>query len=210
MWGELSAGGTALMDIDAYPFSERYGWIQDRYGLSWQIMFTGGSDVKQRITPTLMYVGDVSGKAEEAVEFLVSVFHDARVGDIMRYEAGDEPDREGTVRHVAFILEGRDFAAMDSARMHDFGFNEAISFMVHCDTQEEIEYYWGNLSTDPKAEQCGWLKDRYGLSWQIVPNVLEEMLRDSDEDKVARVTESFLKMKKLDIAELREVYAGRK
>ena len=99
-----------------------------------------------------MFVGEQCGKAEEAIRFYASVFRDAKVGDILRYGRGEEPDREGTVKYAAFTLEGQEFAAMDSAREHDFSFNEAISFMVHCDTQEEIDYYWGKLSADPEAE----------------------------------------------------------
>lgn len=209
LWEKLSEGGASLMELDAYPFSERYGWVQDRYGLSWQLMFKGGREIKQRITPTLMFVGKQSGKAEEAINFYASVFHNARVGDVLRYGKEEEPDREGTIKHAAFMLEGQEFAAMDSARVHNFTFNEAISFIVNCETQEEIDYYWGRLSAEPKAEQCGWLKDNYGVSWQIVPKVLEQMLRDKDREKVARVTEAFLKMKKLDIKTLKDAYEGR-
>jgi predicted 3-demethylubiquinone-9 3-methyltransferase (glyoxalase superfamily) len=102
-----------------------------------------------------------------------------------------------------------EFAAMDSAHAHNFTFNEAISFMVYCDSQEEIDYYWEELSADPKAEQCGWLKDTYGLSWQIVPTVMDKMLSHNDPKKTARVTEAFLKMKKFDIAKLEEAYEGK-
>jgi len=208
LWTELSKGGKALMDLGTYPFSERYGWIQDKYGLSWQLMFFGEGAVRQRIIPTLMFVGNVVGKAEEAINFYVSVFHDARVGDILRYGKGEEPDAEGTIKHASFTLEGQEFAAMDSALEHNFTFNEAISLMVHCETQEEIDYYWERLSADPKAEQCGWLKDKYGLSWQVVPNALDEMMRDKDEKRMARVTEAFLKMKKFDIETLKKAYRG--
>ena len=97
---------------------------------------------------------------------------------------------------------------MDSAYAHAFTFNEAISFMVHCETQEEIDYYWGKLSADPAAEQCGWLKDKYGLSWQIVPTVVDEMFKDKDDQKIARVTAAFLKMKKFDIESLERAYKG--
>ena len=206
LWEKLSEGGTALMELGKYPFSERYGWTQDRYGLSWQVMFMGDREIKQKIIPTLMFVGDVCGKAEEAINSYVSVFHNAKVGEILRYSRGEEPDKEGTVKHAAFTLEGQQFAAMDSARGHKFTFNEAISFMVHCDTQQEIDYYWGKLSAIPAAEQCGWLKDKDGLSWQIVPTVMDEMLKDKDEKKVARVTEAFLKMKKFDIEALKRAY----
>ena len=208
LWRKLSVQGTALMELGEYPFSEKYGWVQDRYGLSWQVMFMGERQIKQKITPTLMFVGEVCGKAEEAINFYASVFHNARVGDILRYGKGETPDKEGTIKHAAFTLEGQEFAAMDSARVHNFTFNEAISFMVHCDTQEEIDYYWGKLSADPKAEQCGWLKDKCGLSWQIVPTVMNEMLKDKDKKKMARVTEAFLKMKKFDIEDLKKAYKG--
>ena len=209
LWKKLSREGTALMELGEYPFSEKYGWVQDKYGVSWQLMFMGDRKITQRITPTLMFVGDVVGKAEEAIRFYVSVFHDAGVGDVLRYGRGEEPDKEGTIKHASFRLEGQEFAAMDSARTHDFAFNEAISFIVNCDTQEEIDYYWGRLSADPKAEQCGWLKDRYGLSWQIVPTAMEEMLKDKDEKRLARVTEAFLKMKKFDIDALKRAYEGK-
>ncbi|PYV41551.1 MAG: hypothetical protein DMG06_16700 [Acidobacteria bacterium] len=203
LWKKLSEGGTALMELGEYPFSERYGWTQDKYGLSWQVMFMGKREIKQKITSTIMFVGDVCGKAEEAINFYASVFHNARIGNILRYGQGEEPDKEGTIKHAAFTLEGRDFAAMDSAHKHNFTFNEAISLMVHCDTQKEIDYYWEKLSAVPAAEQCGWLKDKYGLSWQIVPTGMDEMMKNKDEKKLARVTEAFLKMKKFDIAALK-------
>jgi predicted 3-demethylubiquinone-9 3-methyltransferase (glyoxalase superfamily) len=209
LWKSLSEGGLALMELGEYPFSKRYGWVQDRYGLSWQVMLTDGRGIGQRITPTLMFVGRQCGKTEEAIRFYASVFRDARVGDILRYAEGEQPDQAGTIKHASFILEGQDFAAMDSAREHDFSFNEAISFIVNCDTQEEIDHYWEKLSADPAAEQCGWLKDKYNLSWQIVPTAMGEMLNDQDEKKIARVTEAFLKMKKFDLKELQRAYEGK-
>jgi predicted 3-demethylubiquinone-9 3-methyltransferase (glyoxalase superfamily) len=209
LWGKLSGGGTALMPLDAYPFSEKYGWVEDRYGLSWQVMYLGGGKMTQKITPTLMFTGDQYAKAEEAINFYTSVFRNAKAGDILRYEAGEEPDKEGTIKHAAFVLEGYGFAAMDSALAHGFTFNEAISFIVYCDTQDEIDHYWEKLSAVPEAEQCGWLKDRFGVSWQIVPTVMDEMMRTGDAEKLARVTEAFLKMKKFDIEGLKKAYDGR-
>jgi predicted 3-demethylubiquinone-9 3-methyltransferase (glyoxalase superfamily) len=209
LWGKLSQGGSALMELGSYPFSPKYGWLQDRYGLSWQLMYRVGEQAAQRITPMFLFVGPQCGKAEEAMRFYASVFRRSAMGDILRYSKGEEPDREGTVKLASFRLEGQDFTAMDSALPHDFAFNEAISFQVHCDTQEEIDYYWEKLTAVPEAEQCGWLEDSYGLSWQIVPTVMEEMLEDQDERKRARVTEAFLKMKKFDLQELQRVYQGR-
>jgi predicted 3-demethylubiquinone-9 3-methyltransferase (glyoxalase superfamily) len=208
LWERLAEGGSALMKLGEYPFSEKYGWVQDRYGLSWQVMLMGEHRIRQKITPTLMFVGEVCGKAEEAINFYAAVFHNAKVGGILRYGKGEGPDREGTIKHAAFTLEGQDFAAMDSAREYNFNFNEPMSFMVSCETQEEIDYYWGKLSAVPVAEQCGWLKDGYGLSWQIVPSVMEEMMKDKDQQKIVRVTEAFLKMKKFDIAALKRAYQG--
>ncbi len=208
LWSELSRGGTALMELGEYPFSERYGWTQDRYGLSWQIMYAGGQPVRQKITPALMFTGKVAGKAEEAIAFYTSVFHDSAVGFVQRYGPGSEPDQEGTIQFASFTLEGEEFAAMDSAHPHGCAFNEALSLQVHCDTQEEIDYYWDKLSSDPAAEQCGWLKDQYGLSWQVVPGEMDAMLATNDQAKIARVTEAFLKMKKFDLAKLREAAEG--
>jgi predicted 3-demethylubiquinone-9 3-methyltransferase (glyoxalase superfamily) len=209
LWGKLSEGGKALMPLDAYPFSERYGWVEDRYGLSWQVMYLGDSKMTQKITPTLMFTGDQYAKAEEAINFYTSVFRNAKAGDIFRYGAGEEPDKEGTIKHAAFVLKGYEFAAMDSALAHGFTFNEAISFMVYCDTQDEIDHYWEKLSAVPEAEQCGWLKDRFGVSWQIVPTIMDGMMRTRDAEKLARVTEAFLKMKKFDIEGLKKAYEGR-
>jgi predicted 3-demethylubiquinone-9 3-methyltransferase (glyoxalase superfamily) len=208
LWDKLSQGGTALMPLDSYPFSERYGWTEDRYGLSWQVMYAGDEAIQQRITPTLMFVGEVCGRAEEAIDLYTSVFPYSKVGHVLRYAKGEEPDQEGTIKHAGFTLAGQEFAAMDSARDHEFGFNEAISFMVSCDTQEEIDYYWDSLSTVPEAEQCGWLKDKYGVSWQIVPSVLGELMTGGTEEQTARVIEAFLQMKKFDIAELKRAYEG--
>jgi predicted 3-demethylubiquinone-9 3-methyltransferase (glyoxalase superfamily) len=209
MWQKLLPGGSALMELGAYPFSERYGWLHDKCGLSWQLIFVGNNAIKQRITPSLLFVGKNAGRAEEAIGHYTTVFHDAKVGDIFRYGANQAPDREGTITYAGFRLEGYEFAAMDSAREHNFTFNEAVSFIVNCDNQQEIDYYWGKLSADPKAEQCGWLKDKYGLSWQIVPSIMGEMLGSNDKSKTARVTEAFLKMKKFDIATLQAAYDGR-
>ena len=208
LWKKLSERGTVLMELGEYPWSEKYGWVQDRYGLSWQVIFVGESEIKQKTTPALMFVADVCGKAEEAVNFYTSVFHNAKVENIVRYGKGEEPDKEGTVKYTDFTLEGQEFGAMDSAHEHLFSFNEAISFMVYCDTQQEIDYYWNKLSAVPEAEQCGWLKDKYGLSWQIVPTAMDKMMQNTDEKTLARVTEAFLKMKKFNLAELEKAYEG--
>jgi predicted 3-demethylubiquinone-9 3-methyltransferase (glyoxalase superfamily) len=208
LWKKLSKGGTVLMELGEYPFSEKYGWIQDKYGLSWQLIFVGESEIKQKITPVLLFVGKVCGKAEEAVNFYASVFKNAKANILVRYGKGEEPDKEGTVKYAAFTLLGQEFGAMDSALEHKFSFNEAISFIIPCETQDEIDYYWEKLSAVPEAEQCGWLKDKYGLSWQVSPTVIDEMMKNGTREQIDRVTQAFLPMKKFDIATLKRAYKG--
>jgi predicted 3-demethylubiquinone-9 3-methyltransferase (glyoxalase superfamily) len=208
IWKKLSHGGMVLMELGAYPFSERYGWVQDKYGLSWQLIYPGGTDVKPKITPVIMFVGSVFGKAEEAINFWTSVFHDGKIDSVLRFGKGEEPEKVGTLKYGAFSLLGQEFGAMDSAYEHAFAFNEAISFIVYCNTQEEIDYYWEKLSAVPEAEQCGWLKDIYGFSWQIVPTAMGEMMSKGSKEQLARVTEAFLKMKKFDIESLQRAYQG--
>lgn len=209
VWAKLVKGGKVMMPLDKYPFSERYGWVEDKYGVSWQLILTNPEgEERPTIIPSLMFVGGVCGKAEEASDFYLSVFKDAKRGIVARYPAGMEPDKEGTLMFTDFKLEGQWFSAMDSARMHDFTFNEAVSLIVTCETQEEIDYYWDKLSAVPEAEQCGWLKDKYGLSWQIVPSAMNEMMSKGNPEQMARVTQAFLPMKKFDIAKLEQAYKG--
>jgi predicted 3-demethylubiquinone-9 3-methyltransferase (glyoxalase superfamily) len=210
LWEGLSQGGTALMPLDKYPFSERFGWVQDKYGLSWQLILSDPEgEERPFIVPSIMFVGDVAGRAEEAINHYLPVFKNSKMGAIARYGAGQEPDQEGTVMFADFMLEGQWFAAMDSAHEHNFAFNEAISFLVACDTQEEIDYYWERLSAVPEAEQCGWLKDKFGLSWQISPTALGEMMTKGTREQIDRVTQAFLPMKKFDVAELQKAYEGK-
>ena len=203
LWAELSKDGQTLMELGEYPFSKKYGWTNDRYGVSWQIIHSD-QPITQKITSSLLFVGDKVGQAEEAVNFYTTVFPDSSVGLIARYEQGEEPNQPGTVKFAGFTLLGQEFSAMDSALGHDFSFNEAVSLIVECQTQEEIDTYWQKLSAVPESEQCGWLKDKYGVSWQIVPTVLDELMQSDDTEKVKRVTEAFLGMKKFDIQALKD------
>ena len=211
IWNKLSENGRVLMAIDKYPWSEKYGWLQDQYGVSWQISMGDKSDTGgQSIVPFLMFVQGHTGQAEEAMNYYVSVFHNSRVTGALRYGPNELPDKEGTIKHAQFALGGQTFMVMDSAHAHQFTFNEAISLMIHCDTQEEIDYYWDKLTIggDPNAQVCGWLKDKYGVSWQVNPRILDKLLQDPDKSKVERVTKAFLKMKKFNIEELKKAYQG--
>ena len=210
IWRKLMDGGKALMPLGEYPFSKHYGWVEDKYGLSWQLILTDPEgEERPTIIPSLMFVGDMSGKAEEATNFYLSVFKDSKRGTIARYSAGMEPDKEGTLMFTDFTLENQWFAAMDSAQKHEFSFSEAVSLMVNCADQEEIDYYWEKLSAVPESEQCGWLKDAFGVSWQIVPTEMEAMMKYGTPEQIDRVTQAFLPMKKFDLAKLKEAYEGK-
>jgi predicted 3-demethylubiquinone-9 3-methyltransferase (glyoxalase superfamily) len=156
-------------------------------------------DVGQKFSPCLLFTNEQAGKAEQAIQFYTSVFDDSSVNGILKYTAND-PDVEGTVKHAQFKLGNEVFMAMDSSLAHAFSFNEAVSFVVNCKTQEEIDYYWDKLSAVPEAEQCGWLKDQFGVSWQIVPSILGELM--SDPSRSEKVVKAFMQMKKFDIEKL--------
>ena len=207
-WNKLIDGGKALMPYNTYPWAKKYGWLQDKYGLSWQLSWSDNHKMEQKITPLLMFTQDKAGKAKEAMETYASIFPNSKIEMAMPYEPG-EGDTEGFIKHARFTLGGQLFMAMDSSGPHQFVFNEAVSFIVNCDTQEEIDYYWGKLSAVPASEQCGWLKDQYGVSWQIVPASMNEMMTKGTKEQLARVTQAFLKMQKFDIATLQKAYEGR-
>lgn len=208
MWQKLSIGGKVLMNLERYPFSEWYGWIEDKYGISWQLIIAN-EKIEQKIVPSLLFVNEQTGKAEEAMRFYTSIFKDSEINLLSHYDANQSLEKEGLVAYADFKLAGHKFVVMDSSLDHKFNFNEAVSFIIHCETQEEIDYYWEKLSAVSEAEQCGWLKDKYGVSWQVTPTGMQEMLKDDDKDKVARVTEEFLKMKKIDLQKLKDVYEGK-
>ncbi len=196
------------MELNEYPFSKRYGWVQDKYGLSWQLMLTNPEgEPRPPIVPSIMFVKENYGKAEEAINFYLSTFKNSKQGSIHKYPAGMEPDKEGAIMFADFMLEDRWIAIMESAHQHNFNFNESISFMVNCNDQQEIDYYWEKLSAVKEAEQCGWLKDKYGLSWQITPVALEENDAFRYRNSLTVLRRAFLPMpKKLDIAKIKEAF----
>jgi predicted 3-demethylubiquinone-9 3-methyltransferase (glyoxalase superfamily) len=199
VWMKLKEGGSALMPLDQYPWSERYGWVQDRFGISWQLSLSKIPGVDQKFSPVLMFTNDQANKAEQAIKHYTSIFENSSVISISKYKAG-EPGPEGTVQHAQFKLDGHVFMAMDSPGQHAFTFNEGISFVVECETQKEIDYFWSELTEGGSESMCGWLKDKFGVSWQIVPTVLGKLM--SDPQRSGRVVQAFLKMKKFDIETL--------
>ena len=202
LWKNLIEGGMAMMPLNKYPFSEKFGWVQDKFGLSWQLNLTGS---KQKITPFLLFVKEQNGKAEEAINFYTSLFKNSKIKRIERYGAG-ETGTEGAVKHGSFSLDGEGFMAMDSNMEHAFTFTPATSFFVNCYSQEEVDFFWEKLSVGGKKDRCGWLTDKYGVSWQIIPTTLGELMYDKDPAKSARVMQAMMKMDKIVIKELEEAY----
>lgn len=200
VWSKLSMEGTVMMPLDKYPWSERYGWLSDKFGVSWQIAFGKISDVGQKITPFLMFTGNQYGKVEEAMERYSAIFKDSKVDGILRYGANELPDTEGKVKHAQIAFNGQKFMFMESAAPHSFTFSEGVSFTVYCDTQDEIDYYWNKLTEGGEESMCGWLKDKYGVSWQIVPSVLVEIM--SDPSKAGKAVKAFMSMRKLNIEQI--------
>jgi predicted 3-demethylubiquinone-9 3-methyltransferase (glyoxalase superfamily) len=206
-WNKLLEGGKVLMPYQAWPWAKKYGWLQDKYGLSWQLSISEHHQAGQKITPLLMYTGPVTGKAREAIDFYTGIFPNSKVDMLAAYAKG-EGDQEGFLKHARFALCGQRFMAMDSSMKHGFRFNEAISLLVQCNSQQEIDRYWTAISADPKAEQCGWAKDKYGVSWQISARIMQEMLSKGTEEQKKRVTQVVLKMKKLDITTIKKAFEG--
>lgn len=211
-YAALSQGGEDLMPLGEYPFSKRYAWTQDRYGLSWQLMLSEEQNIpenyRQKITPCLLYSGEVCGKTEEAVRFYTDVFKGGTVDLLSHYQEGEAQLPQAKINYAGFTLNGMKFAAMDNGYPADFGFNEAFSLMIYCDTQNQIDYYWNALSAVPAAEQCGWLKDKYGVSWQVTPTRLDEIMYHGTSEEARRVTQAFLPMKKIDINAIEAAIRG--
>ncbi|MBI5915620.1 MAG: VOC family protein [Bacteroidetes bacterium] len=205
VWRKLVEGGQVMMPYDKYPWSEKYGWLQDRYGVSWQILVAHPANAGQKFSPCLMFTEAQHGRAEEAINFYTSLFNNSSIGGIARYEAGEGDPAVGTVKHAEFRLEGNLFMAMDSSMLHGFGFNEAFSLVINCEGQDEVDFFWNKLIADGGAEsQCGWLKDKFGLSWQVVPTELLKLLSDPDPARAQRAMGAMMQMQKIEIEKLRQ------
>lgn len=199
LWNKFSEGNQKIFwPLQKYPWSEKYGWLTDKYGLSWQFTL---ARKPLKITPFLMFDGAQLGKAEDAMKFYTSLFNNSQIESIHRY-GPESKNSEGQIVHAEFKLSDQRFMAMDSGKPANVNFNEALSFVVSCKDQNEVDYYWDNLTKggDSKAQVCGWLKDKYGISWQVVPDAFVEMMKDPKKSKKAM--EAVLKMKKIIIREL--------
>ena len=203
VWEPLADGGMVLMPLDEYPFASRFGWVQDRFGVSWQVMVAPG---RQRIVPGLLFVGERHGLAEEAINRYVSLFPESGVIDVRRYGDGG-PEPAGTVEQARFSLGGYELSATESSLGHAFTFSQGISFYVRCRTQAEIDRLWDGLRAGGTPQRCGWVVDRFGVSWQIAPAAAWEMVNDPDATRSQRVVDAILGMTKLDLETLKRAYA---
>jgi predicted 3-demethylubiquinone-9 3-methyltransferase (glyoxalase superfamily) len=206
LWNKLSKSAQVLMGLSSYPFAEKYGWLMDQYGVSWQVMFSPNMKSSQKIVPTLLFSGDLCGRAEEAINYYTTVFHDSKIDYSEKYEPAEKIETNGKIKHAGITIENFKIAVMDSGKPGSMSFDQAISMVVSCDTQEEIDYYWEKLTDGGQEVQCGWLKDKFGFPWQVVPTALGKMMNEGSKDQISRVTAAFMKMKKFDIAGLEEAY----
>lgn len=207
LWAKVSEGGMALMPLDKYDWSKKYGWVQDRFGLTWQLSLEELSDEGQKVVPFLMFGGPQHGNAEAAIKLYTESFPNSAVDHMLRNSAGE--GTAATVQHAQFNLDGEKFMVIDGGPGHAFTFTEAISLQIMCNTQAEVDTFWDKLIADGGEEgPCGWLKDKFGVSWQVTPSVLYDMLHDPDPARTQRVNQAVFQMKKLDIATLQRAYAG--
>lgn len=205
-YAQLSEDGSVLMPLKRYQFGEKFAWVTDKFGVSWQLMLDSHTP---NILPCLMYICEKHGKTEEAIHFYTSVFPKSAVLSIAHYDLHDEAPG-GTIKHGRFLLHNQEFLAFDSHQDHDFSMTGAISFYVNCESQEEVDALWEKLSQNGEIMKCGWLKDKYGVTWQIIPSDLPQMLSDPDSEKAKRVNDAMLKMKKIDISALEKAYSSGK
>lgn len=209
LYKRLKEGGKVLMPLDKYPFNDKYAWVEDKYGVSWQLWLREHRSGKNNIVPSLMFANHNKGNAKDAMQLYVDTFKKSEHLASMNYPEGMDPDTEDLIMHGEARLGTKRFAFTDSGHPHDFNFSEGISLLVKCDNQKEIDKYWDKLSAVPEAEECGWLKDEFGVSWQIVPKVMDDMFEQGTPEQLARVTQAFLKMKKFDIEKLEAAYEGK-
>ena len=200
IWNAFSKEGTVMMALDKYPWGEKYGWIGDKFGISWQLALGKISEVGQKITPCMLFTGNQYGRVDEAIQHYSAIFKNTSVDGILRYGANEQPDQEGKVKHAQVVLNDQKLMLMESAASHNFTFTEGVSLTIHCESQEEIDHYWGKLTQNGEESMCGWLKDKFGVSWQIIPTILSKIM--SDPMKAGKAAQAFMAMRKLNIEQI--------
>lgn len=208
-WDQLEDGGIVLMPLNSYPWSEKYGWVRDKFGVTWQL-YLGEKKSEQRIIPTLMFIHQNNGKALEAMESYTKIFPNSKIESVLKYGEGVNDENHEVpenVQHAHFEIDGYSLFCMDNSYDHKFDFNEGISMVIMTNNQEETDHLWSSLTADGGRESmCGWLKDKFGMSWQIVPKRLIELMGDSDQQKAQNVVQAMMKMRKIVIKDLEEAY----
>lgn len=208
-WSPLSENGLVLMELGEYPWSKKYGWVRDRFGVTWQV-YLGEKQGEQKIIPTLMFIHKNNGKAMEAMELYTEVFPNSKIGNVLKYGDGvgnESHEIPENVQHAHFEIDDYSFFCMDNSYDHQFDFNEGISIVVMTDNQEQTDHLWNSLTKDGGRESmCGWLKDKFGMSWQIVPKKLIQLMNDPHQEKAQKVVQAMMKMQKIVISDLEEAY----
>ena len=202
LYHSLIEGGSELMPLGTYDFSQWYAWISDKYGLNWQIMLVENINEHKKVRPCLLFGMEACGKTQEAMDYYANVFSESKVGYVNHYQEGEVHDIRAKINYAELEIFDLEMVMMDHGYGGEAIFNEAISFMIQCEDQKEIDYYWEKLSFVTQAEACGWVKDQFGLSWQIIPKILSELLSNGTEQELERVMKAFMEMKKFDIAAL--------
>lgn len=211
LYAALSKDGLVLMELQKYELipGEKYAWVNDEYGVSWQLIHNKGMcGTRQKIVPCLLFTRTQAGRASEAINFYTKVFSDGTILKIEKYAAGEDQP-EGHVKHAVFTISDTDMVAMDNESGHNFGFTPGNSFIIMCDSQDMVDRYWDALTADGgQAGHCGWLTDKFGNSWQVVPEVIIDLMVHGDKEKYKNVNAAMMQMKKLDIAALQKAYTG--
>ncbi|MEJ1239745.1 VOC family protein [Chryseolinea sp. T2] len=198
-WNALIKGGTIVSKPEKTQWSEKYGWVTDAFAVSWQLGIQQKRDIRQKITPYLMFTGDQYGHAAAAIRHYEEVFRTASTEGVVRYGPDDAPEKDGLIRHAEIQLMDQKFMVSEVVSA-DVPFSEGVSLTVHCENQEEVDYYWNKLTEGGKESMCGWLKDRFGVSWQIIPTILTKLM--SDPKKAGKAAQAFMSMRKLDIEQI--------
>lgn len=199
-WNKLVEGGTVLMPLDQYDWSPRYGWLKDKFEMTWQIMTATDGSMQQTISPSLLFTGIAFGKAEAAVNFYTSVFDNSSIDNMMHYPQGNI--NQGKVLFSEIRIDDYNIIAMDGPGEHGYTFSEGVSLVVECESQKEIDFFWNRFKDGGHESMCGWVRDKFGVWWQVVPSVLGKLMNDPGRSQ--RVVTAFLKMKKFIIRELEQ------
>lgn len=208
LYEKLAEGGKDLMPLDKYPFSDRYAWVEDQFGLTWQLMASKGMPANHKVRVSLLFAGQYCGKAEQALNYYADIFQGAEPGHINYYQEGEAQDDRAKVNFAELNVGDQQLVFMDHGFGSDEEFTQAISFLIVAGAQSEVDYYWEKLSAHEEAEAMGWLQDEYGVSWQVVPQAYFQIMETATEEQKKRVLDKLVKMKRMNVARLENAKFG--